>query len=251
MAGSGVHGKGLVPNVRSSNTLGTVSKQAGRYQRKERATRLLELLLPPKGKALFEDLDPRYWRMSCMLVVEDLEDAILLSNNLLNCPPCVQRRCALGQASGEESFDCRQQIGQRAGVLWTLSRRRIHVDKDVDCGSQWEDIEDVDVIVCPCQTTCEHGPGTEQKSVHCGEGEQRRQQSLAGGERIFARCICARMREEVPLESTAGGSPTPVQTNFQRPAKTLRGNIGRAEASCPARADVCNLKKDGCRDADG
>ena len=53
-------------------------------------------------------------------------------------------------ASGEESCDCRWQIGQWASsLLWTLSRRRMHVNKDVDCGSQWEDLEDEDVVVFP------------------------------------------------------------------------------------------------------
>ena len=52
-----VHGEGIVPNVRFSNTLRTVSKHAGRYQRKERALRLLELLLAPQAKALLEDFD--------------------------------------------------------------------------------------------------------------------------------------------------------------------------------------------------
>ena len=51
-------------------------------------------------------------------------------------------------ASGEESCTCRQQVGQWASLLLrSLSRHWIHVNKDVDCGSQWEDIEDVDVIV--------------------------------------------------------------------------------------------------------
>ena len=83
---SGVHGKGMVPNVRLCNNMRTASEQAGRYQRNVRATRLLELLFPPKGKALFEDLDPCCWRGSCKLVVEDFQNAILLRNNLLTCP---------------------------------------------------------------------------------------------------------------------------------------------------------------------
>ena len=87
---------------RFHNNTRTVSEQAGRYQRKERGSRLLELLLP-KGKGVFEDLDPCYWRRSCKLVVENFQNAILLSDNLLNCLPRVQRRCAVGLASGEES----------------------------------------------------------------------------------------------------------------------------------------------------
>ena len=59
-------------------------------------------------------------------------------------------RCVMGLASGEESCDCRKQIGQWASaLLWTLSRRRIHFNKDVDCGRQGEDVEDVDVVVLP------------------------------------------------------------------------------------------------------
>ena len=58
-------------------------------------------------KAVFENFDPSCWRMSCDLVVENFLDAILLSNNLLNCPPCVQRLCVMVTASDEESCDCR------------------------------------------------------------------------------------------------------------------------------------------------
>ena len=117
----------------------------------------------PQGKVP----DPCYWRMSCKLVVENFQDAILLSNILLNCPPCVQRLCGDGLASGKESGDCRQQIGQRASVLlWIVSRRRIHFNKDVDCGRQGEDAEDVDVVVS--QTTCEQGSELKRKVCTVG-----------------------------------------------------------------------------------
>ena len=46
----------------------------------------------------------------------------------------------MGLASGEESCDCRQQNGQWASSL---------LNKDGDCGSQGEDVEDVDVVVFP------------------------------------------------------------------------------------------------------
>ena len=53
-------------------------------------------------------------------------------------------------ASGKESCDCRWQIGQWASISQrALSRRRIHFNTDVDCGSQEEDVEDVDVVVFP------------------------------------------------------------------------------------------------------
>ena len=61
---------------------------------------------------MFEDLDPGCRRGSGELVVEHFQNAKLLSYNLLNCPRSVQRRCAVGLAPGEESCDCRQQIGQ-------------------------------------------------------------------------------------------------------------------------------------------
>ena len=51
VTGSGVHGKGLVPNVRFCNNVRTVSKRAGRYQRNERASRLQELLLARPQKS--------------------------------------------------------------------------------------------------------------------------------------------------------------------------------------------------------
>ena len=53
-------------------------------------------------------------------------------------------------APGEESGKGRQHIGQWASsLLKTWSRRWIHLNQDVDCGSQREDIEHVDVIVFP------------------------------------------------------------------------------------------------------
>ena len=110
--GLGFHGKGLVPNVYFSNTLRTTSKHTGRYQRKERALRLLRLLLAPQGKALLEDFNPCCRRVCCKLVVEGFQDAILLSDNLLNGGWCVVRL-----APSTESSDCRQQIGQVAEDL--------------------------------------------------------------------------------------------------------------------------------------
>ena len=70
MPGLGVHGEGLVPNAYFRNTLCTMGKHVGRYQREERALRLLRLLLTPRGKTLLEDFDPCCRRVSCKLVVE-------------------------------------------------------------------------------------------------------------------------------------------------------------------------------------
>ena len=84
-----------------------------------------------------------------MLLACELQ-ARLLSDNLLSSPRSVQRCCVVGLAPGEESCNCRQQIGQWAiCLLKTLSRRWIHLNQDVDCGSLEEDIENVDVVVFP------------------------------------------------------------------------------------------------------
>ena len=78
-------------------------EHTGRYQREERALRLLKSLLTPQGKALLEDFNPCCRRVSCKLVVEFFQDAILLSDNLLNCPSSVQRWCVMVLAPGEQS----------------------------------------------------------------------------------------------------------------------------------------------------
>ena len=101
----------------------------------------------PKRKAPFEDLDPGCWRGSCKLVVEDFQDVVLCTYNLLNCPRSVHRRCVVELASGEESCDCRQQISKWASVPWNLSPPGIRFDENVDCGSQGENVEDVNVVV--------------------------------------------------------------------------------------------------------
>ena len=88
--------------------------------------------------------------MSCKLVLEDFQDAILLSDNLLNGSLCVQGRCGVGLTPGKESCDCRKQVGQWAsGLLKTLSQGWTHFNKDVDCGRQREDVENLDVVVLP------------------------------------------------------------------------------------------------------
>ena len=79
--------------------------------------------------ATFEDLDPSRWRGSCKLVDEDFQDAKVCTCNLLNCPCCVQRRCVVGLALGEESCDCRLQIGKWANVPRFLCPPEIRVDE--------------------------------------------------------------------------------------------------------------------------
>ena len=108
-----------------------------------------------QGKALLEDFDSCCRRVSCKLQVEYFQDAILLSDNLLNCPRSVQRWCVTRLAAGEESGNDLQQIGQWASKLLKIwSRRWIHLDQDVHwqpegghrkCGSH----------CLPFRTTCE------------------------------------------------------------------------------------------------
>ena len=75
---------------------------------------------------------------------------VLRTYSLLSCPRSVQRRCVVGLAPGEESCDDRQLIGQCASRLLRIcSRRWIHLIQEVDCGSQREDSENVDVVVSP------------------------------------------------------------------------------------------------------
>ena len=116
VTGPGVHVEGLVPNVCFSNTLRNVSKHTGRYQREERALRLLELLLTQQGKALLEDFNPCCWRVNCKLVVECFQDAILLSDNLLKCPSSVQRWCFVRLAPGASlAMAVSKSANERAG----------------------------------------------------------------------------------------------------------------------------------------
>ena len=139
----------------------------------------------------------------------------------LSVHPVCNDGAEVGLGSSKESCDRRQQIGQGAsGLLWTLSRRRNHFLKR--CGL-WPPGRRRRRFGCCClasQTTCEQGPEAEGKRKHRGAGEQRRQQGHVGGRRIFACCASARLGVEVALESTAGRSPTQVQTCCQWPAKT-------------------------------
>ena len=77
-----------------------MGKHAGRYQREERALRLLKLLLTPQGERLLEDFNPCCRRVSCKLVVEYFQGAVLLGDNLLSCPRSVQRWCLMELALG-------------------------------------------------------------------------------------------------------------------------------------------------------
>ena len=156
----------------------TVSKHTGKHQREERALRLLKLLLAQEEKALLEDFNPCCWRVSCKLSVEFFQDAILLSDNLLNCPRSVQRGSAMRLAPGEESGKGRQHIGQWASrLLKTWSWRWIHLNQDVDCGSQREDIENVDVIVFP------FGPPVRSRSSRRKSALWRRRSAVAAKSR--------------------------------------------------------------------
>ena len=72
-------------------------------------------MLTPQGEVLVEDLDPSCRRVRSKLVVDCPQDAVLLSDNLLDGPCCVQRWYVVGLAPGEQSGDCRQQASGRAG----------------------------------------------------------------------------------------------------------------------------------------
>ena len=63
------------------------------------------LLLTPQGQALLEDLDPSCRRVCSKLVIDCPQDAAVLSDNLLKCPPSVRRWCVVSLAPGEESGD--------------------------------------------------------------------------------------------------------------------------------------------------
>ena len=160
-----------------------------------------EPLLTPQGKALLEDSDPCCRRARCMLAVGYFQGAILLIHNLLNCPRSVQRWCVVDLASGEESCNCRQRLGQWASwFLVVLSRRWIHLNQDVDTGSQRQDIENVEVVVFVFRALVRKVQ--KLKGKECTAGRQIRQGHVRG-ERNTACCTSAMLREEVALGSTA------------------------------------------------
>ena len=111
----------------------------------------MELWFLPKRKAAFANFDPACWRRSCELVVGNFQDAILLSNNLLNCPPVCNDGAFWGWrlAKSLAIVVSKSASGKWASVPWNLSPRGIRSDKDIGCGSQEEDVQDVDVVVFP------------------------------------------------------------------------------------------------------
>ena len=84
LAGSGIRGEGMVSNVGLCKEMRTVSEHDWWRMR-------MESLSFQMRKAPFEDLDPGRWRGSCQLAVEDFQDVVLYTNNLLNCPRRVCR----------------------------------------------------------------------------------------------------------------------------------------------------------------
>ena len=142
-----------------------------------------------------------------------------LNNNLLNYPRKVQRWCVMGLASGEESCNCRQQIGRWASwLLRILSRRWIPLNQDVDSGSQGENIENVDVIVLTFRPPVSKVQKLKGKECTVGrEISSSRKVTLE----VNANCTSARMREEVALESTAGRSPTSATISSMASHDTL------------------------------
>ena len=133
LTGSGVHGKGMVPNVRFHNNIvhreraswEVPAKGAGGLDCWSCCCRQRErVCLKTSIRATGGGVASSFLRTSGMWYSSETICGIV--------DHVFQRRCAVGLASGEESCDCRQQIGQRAAVLWTLSRSRIRFDKDVD-----------------------------------------------------------------------------------------------------------------------
>ena len=111
VAGPRVHSEWLLTNVHISNILSTPSKHVGRNQWKERA------LLTPQVEALLEDLGPGCWHVCPKLEVDRPQCAILLIDNLLSCPQCVQLWGVARLAPGKKRGDGREEVSQRAGRL--------------------------------------------------------------------------------------------------------------------------------------
>ena len=129
LTGPEIRTERMVTNGGLCNKMRTVSEHDGWRKRNVRRIRLLELLLFPKRKAPFEGLDPGCWRGICKFEVEDNLNVAFCTYNLLNCPRCVQRRCIVEVAPGEESCDCREQISKKASVPWNLSPTWIRFGK--------------------------------------------------------------------------------------------------------------------------
>ena len=105
------------------------------------------------------------------MVVEYFQDAILLSHNLLNCPRSVQRWCIMGPAFLARGLAIlvNKSTQWASWLLGILSRRWIHLDEIVDCGTQRKDIENVDVVVFPFKPVSKVQK-LKGKRVHCGAG---------------------------------------------------------------------------------
>ena len=107
-------------------------------------------------------------------------------------------------------------------MLWTLSPRRIRFEKDVDCGRQGEDVEDVNVVFLPFIPPVSKIP--ELKRKVCTVGRE-----SSGGHNLLWEVSAFLPVQSLPgckrgvaLESTADRLPTRVQTHLQGPARTSR-----------------------------
>ena len=114
-----------------------------------------------------------------------------------NCPRCVQRRCVVGLAPGEESCDCRQQFGKCASLRRNLSPPGIRSDENVDCGSQGENVEDVNVVVSPSRP-------------HMGEVQELKREICTVSERIESdyRNLFGRINKELRAEKKRADDKT-------------------------------------------
>ena len=85
--------------------------------------------------------------------------------NLLNCTCCVQRRGVVELAPGEGFCDCRYQFGKWARIPRFTCPPGLRFDEHADCGSQGENVEDVDVVLSLSDHTWAKSRSREGKSA--------------------------------------------------------------------------------------
>ena len=173
--------------------------------------------------------------------------------NLLNCPRCVQRRCVVGLAPGEESCDCRWQIGKWARLPKLLCPHEIRLDENVDCGSQGENVEDVNVVVSHFRPHM--GEVQELKREICNVGREKsggnevlqEVNALLSVERLSVAerklrwsatlVDCPRLPVRVHVQDTTWSSK---RTSSSCPR--LPGNIRTKQTKCPHRGRRAQLE---------
>ena len=185
----------------------------------------------PERKAPFEDLDPGCWRGSCQLEVVDFKDTKLCTCNLLHCPRFVQRRCVVVLALGEESCDCRTQI-KWASVPRNLSPPGISFDNNIDCGSQGENVEDVNVVVPPFRPHM--GDVQEMKREICTVGGRR----AAATRSLTHFCLLNLCRHSVVFEESDKFKLQVTRKHQNRADKVLQTQFVR-KRNCNSERTLC------------